>query len=173
MAKPKGTATPNGAKPLLDLSTLDKVEFINIDGKRHDVVNLDALTLRPRTRIAEAFMRCLELIVEAGQDSAAKPLTQSKERKLSRAIRNLLPLILPSIAPATVAALNELQRQEIVMAFFVVRSERTGRSTAMERMAAMSQRSTGASSSPGSIGSMAARPNRGTRRSRRRLSART
>lgn len=171
MAKPKGTATQIGTKPLLDLSTLDKVEFINIDGKRHDLVNLDALPLHPRTRIAEMFARCLELIIAAAKDDA-KPPSKAKERALSRGIRELLPFIVPSISPATIAKLNELQRQEIVMAFFVVRSERVGRSTVMERTAAMAQRLTGASSSPGSSGSTAARPNRGTRRSRRRSSAR-
>lgn len=182
MAKPKGTATPNEAKPLLDLSTLDKVEFIfDIDGKRHELVNLDALPIRPRTRIAELFARCLELIVrdaQAAQDSAARPLKKKEERELALGIRALVPMLVPTMTPAIIARHKAQQLQEIILAFFVVRSESASRSSAMERMAVvansmMQSRQTGASGfrvSSVSTAGAASRP--GTSKSRRASSVR-
>jgi len=176
MAKPKGTATQNGGKPLLDLSGLDRVEFIyDVDGNRRDLVNLDALPIRPRNRIAELFGRCMELIARdaaaAQPASTEKPLTHKEQRELASGVRALVPLIVPSMTADILVRHKPHHLQEIVLAFFVVRSESAGRSTAMERMAAVvnnMMQSTGASSSRASSGSTAARTlPRGMRRSRR------
>ena len=172
MAKPTGTATPNGDKPLLDLSTLDKVEYINIDGQRFDLVNLDALALRPRNRLATAFTRCLELIARDA-DQAAKPLTKREERELAHGVKALVPMLVPGITPEAMAKLTAYQQQEIVLAFFVIRSENAGRSSATQRMIAVTNGLTGASSSPGSNASTAAPSKIGTTASRRGSSPRT
>lgn len=168
------TAQPDD-RPLLDLSTLDKIEFIKIDGKRYDLVNLDAESLQSRNRVTTLFVRCLELIVESARDDE-KPLSKMKQRELTRSVNDLLPLIVPSIPPAVLAKLNDLQKQEIVTAFFVVRSEKTAGSTVIQRMAGIAEglrSSIGEPSSLGSNGSTVVPLNRGMRRSRRRSSARS
>lgn len=175
MAQPTGTATDSDARPLLDLRTIEKVEFIDIDGERHDLINLDALPLRERSRISELFMSCMELIVRDGaavNDPKSKPLTRKQERELSGQVKALLPLLVPALKAETIGALNEAQRQEIVLAFFVLRIESAERSSAMERMATvvnamLTRPSIGANTSRGSNGSTAATSRRGTKSSRR------
>jgi len=173
MAKPKGTATKEETQPLLDLSTLERIEYIKIDGKRYDLVNLDASSVQARNKITTLFVRCLELIVESARADDEKPLSKTKQRELARSLNEIMPLIIPGVPPAVTSKLNEMQKQEIVTAFFVVRSERTGGSTVIQRMTKIAEELTGAKSSRASNGSTEGTLNRGMRRSRQRSSARS
>ncbi len=156
MAKPTGKATTKG-KPLLDLSTVEEIEFIKIDKVEHPFANLDNMALRERTKVSNQLTVVLKLILEA----ADKPLSRNKERNLTAGIKALIPMIIPTCTTKIVDSLNEVQRQEVVMAFFVVRSERLGSSTALQRMAEVEKElsgkkkkgRTGATSSRGSNGS--------------------
>lgn len=173
MAKPKGKATTETARPLLDLSTVEQVEFIKVDGTRYEFINLDAQPLRARQKVSDQLTAVLQLVLAA----ADKELSRNKERQLTAGVKALIPMILPTLPPAVLGKLNETHRQEIVMAFFVVRSERLGGSTVLPRMAAMTdrlaKRSTGATSSQGSNGSTAAPSRTGGRKSRSRSSGRS
>lgn len=173
MAEPKsGRANNNnGSKPLLDLSTLDVVEYINIDGKRYEFVNIEALPLRQRIPIANAAGDCIKLLAEAMNATEAKPLSAAKEKKLDKSVTAAVRLIVPGIPPAVLDKLNSVQKQDIVTAFLFTRRERAGNAEVIARM--VGTQSTGVGLSQDSSGSTAARPNRGTRRSRQRSSGRT
>lgn len=162
MAQPKGTAKTAETGPLLDLKTTHVVEYIKLDGKRHDLANLDRLPLSRRTVVSQLFTDVLRLVLAAADTS--KPLSQKKENLLNRKIKELVPMLVPSLEPADLKKLDPTQQQDIVMAFFVVRSEKSGGSAigrmvqATEGMreqveAQVNRKSTGRSTSPVSKGS--------------------
>lgn len=166
MAQPKGTAKPTGGeKPLLNLSTFDKVDFIIIDDDPYDLVNLDVLPVHDRLKIGEEYGAALELIIKEFD----KPLSKKKERDLAAMVKALTKKIVPDIPAAILDKLHDHKRREIVLSFFAVRTERMAGTTAIEAATRMLEsRSTGESPSPASNGSIK-RTTRsaGSRRSRR------
>lgn len=164
MAQPKGTAKTAETGPLLDLKTTHVVEYIKLDGKRHDLANLDRLPLSRRTVVSQLFTDVLRLVLAAADTS--KPLSQKKEKQLTKKIKELVPMLVPSLEPADLKKLDPTQQQDIVMAFFVVRSEKSGGSAIgrmvqategmreqVEAQVKVNRKSTGRSTSPVSKGS--------------------
>ena len=97
MAKPKGKATTETtARPLLDLSTVERVEFIKVDGTRYEFVNLDAQPLRARQKVSDQLTAVLKLVLAA----ADKDLSLNKERQLTAGVKALIPMVLPTLPPA-------------------------------------------------------------------------
>ncbi|MEK6225799.1 MAG: hypothetical protein AABM40_05815 [Chloroflexota bacterium] len=118
-------------KPLVQLRELAPKDFVEIFGKRYDVVDLDMLSIRERAVLGAHFERVLD-IERKGEDVNDEDQGEHTERS-----KKLIKLLVPTLPDKVIAKIPPGRRGELLGAFLAWSAKRNLVFGLMERLASL------------------------------------